>query len=386
MPTTNTLTDQKCKAAKPREKPYKLFDGHGLFLAVSAAGGKVWRLAYRLDGKPQTATLGAYPLFSLAEARAKRDQMRKGLAEGVKPGTKHSTKAPTLWEATQTYWAGRGDVSDSYRDNALRGIELHLGPALGDKSVATITHTELLAELMKMDAAKKFVYLRKVRVWVGQVFDWAMAQGHREDNPCARIDPRKAFGRAPVESFAALELAEIPALLQRMALENEIQSVLATRLLGLTWLRTGELRTLEWGDVEGDLLRIPAGRMKRRRDHLVPLSRQAMAIIKTMKERDRGSPYIFPNDRRLDRPMSENSIVYLLHRIGYKKAMTGHGFRTIGSTWANENGYPSDAIEMQLSHSPEDKIRSIYNRAKFLPIRRKMLQEYADWIQSLTSQ
>lgn len=380
MPTTNTLTDQKCKAAKPREKAYKLFDGHGLFLSVSPAGGKVWRLAYRLDGKPQTATLGAYPLFSLAEARAKRDDMRKGLVDGVKPGVRRVVAAPTLLEASTAYWDGRGDVSDGYRDNAKRGIELHLGKALGGKSVATITHTELLAELMKMDAAKKFVYLRKVRVWVGQVFDWAVAQGHREDNPCARIDPRKAFGRAPVESFAALELAEIPALLERLALENEIQSVLATRLLGLTWLRTGELRTLQWGDVEGDLLRIPAGRMKRRRDHLVPLSRQAKAIIKTMKERDRGSPYIFPNDRRLDRPMSENSVIYLLHRLGYKGLMTGHGFRSVGSTWANERGMNSDAIEMQLSHAPDDKVRAIYNRAKYLDERRAMLQQWADWL------
>ena len=379
MPTTNTLTDQKCKAAKPREKTYKLFDGHGLFLSVSPAGGKVWRLAYRLEGKPQTATLGAYPLFSLAEARAKRDEIRKGLAEGVKPGVRRVATAPTLLEASTTYWAGRGDVSDSYRDNALRGIELHLGPSLGDKSVATITHTELLAELMRMNAAKKFVYLRKVRVWVGQVFDWAMAQGHREDNPCARIDPRKAFGRAPVESFAALELAEVPALMERLALENEIQSVLATRLLGLTWLRTGELRTLEWADVEGDLLRIPAGRMKRRRDHVVPLSRQAKAIIKTMRERDRGSPYIFPNDRRLDRPMSENNIIYLLHRLGYKGLMTGHGFRSVGSTWANERGINPDAIEMQLSHAPDDKVRSIYNRAKYLGERRAMMQAWADW-------
>lgn len=380
MPTTNTLTDQKCKAAKPREKPYKVFDGHGLFLFVSPAGGKMWRMAYRLEGKPQTATIGNYPLVTLAEARAKRDEFRKTLLGGEKPGIKLHKNTPTLWEASEAYWNGREDVSDSYRKNALRGIELHLVPALGTRSVATVTAKDLMVELMRLNAESKYVYLRKVRVWIGQVFDWAKAQGYRKDNPCAEIDPIKAFGRAKVVSFAALEQNEVHGLMERMALEADIQSVLACKFMALTWLRTNELRLLEWGDIDGPLVRIPKGRMKRAKDHLVPLSRQALEILAVLRARSQGSKYVFPNDRRLDRPMSENSVLYLLHRIGYKGEMTGHGWRTVGSTWANERGMDDDAIERQLSHVPVDKTRAVYNRAKYLAMRRDMLSQWADWL------
>jgi integrase len=150
-------------------------------------------------------------------------------------------------------------------------------------------------------------------------------------------------------------------------------------MLALTWVRTGELRMMEWAEIDGDLWRIPEGKMKRRRDHLVPLSRQAMEVLDIMKMRARG-PYVFGADHRADRPISENSILYLLHRMGYKGRMTGHGFRSVGSTWANERGYKSDAIERQLAHVPGDAVRHAYNRAAYLPERRKMLQDWADWL------
>lgn len=379
MPT-NTLTDARCRTTKPGEKPIKLFDGNGLYLAISPAGGRVWRLSYRLAGKPQTATIGPYPLISLAEARTKRDELRRELLEGVKPGVARERPSPTLLEASETYWNGRGDLSDSYIKNAKRGIEMHLGPRLGKKPVAVITQADIMDCLMVLNAQEKFVYLRKIRMWSGQVFDWAMAQGYRKDNPCALIDTRKAFGHAKVNSFAALELTEVPAMMERLGMEKEIQSVLACRLLALTWLRTGELRMMEWGDIDGDILRIPEGRMKRRRDHLVPLSRQALKIIEVLRQRSAGSKYVFPHAIRIDRPMSENAVLYLLHRIGYKGQMTGHGFRSVGSTWANEQGMDDDAIERQLAHVPKDKTRAVYNRAKYIEARRDILQAWADWL------
>jgi integrase len=137
---------------------------------------------------------------------------------------------------------------------------------------------------------------------------------------------------------------------------------------------------MEWTEIEGDLWRIPAAKMKRRREHLVPLSTQALQIIALMRKRSRGGVYVFPNDRRLDRPMSENSILYLIGRMGYGGRMTGHGWRSVASTWANENGHDKDAIERQLAHAPDDKIRSIYNRAEYLPQRRAMLQAWGDWV------
>lgn len=385
MPT-NTLRDALCKAAKPGEKAYKMFDGGGLHLFVSPTGSKTWRIAYRVAGKPQTMSVGPYPEVSLADARAKRDDLKATLRNGGDPMAprRATRKGMTLREASEAYWAGRKDISPSYRANAERGIEMHLFKKLGDANIGSITRDALLDALTHVDAAGLHVYVRKIRMWVGQVFDWAVENGHATINPAALIKPEKAFGKAMVESFAALSLREMPDFLKRLNMEATLQSVLACKLLAYTWVRTNELRMMEWTEIDkGDALWIiPAGKMKRRKDHLVPLSRQAMDIIKMMHARNSGSIYVFPSDRRDDRPMSENAILYLIHRIGYKGRMTGHGFRSVASTWANENGFNPDAIERQLAHVPDNKVRSIYNRAAYLPERRAMLQDWADWFDS----
>ena len=382
MPT-NTLTDARCRQARAGQKPQKLFDGGGLHLFVSPQGAKVWRLAYRLAGKPQTMSLGPYPQVTLAAARAKRDEIKGALRDGhdpMAPRRQQRRNAATLREACDAYWAGRGDLSASYRANGVRALEMHVLPTLGARPIASITRDDLLEVLTRMDAAGLHVYVRKVRMWMGQVFDRAVERGDAKVNPAALIDPRKAFGRRTVEHFAALTLPEVPALLQRLALERELQSVLACRLLALTWVRTAELRMMLWSEIDGDLWRIPAGRMKRRRDHMVPLSRQALQILQQLRERARGSVYVFPAEHRIDRPMSENAVLYLLARIGYQGRMTGHGWRTVGSTWANERGYRADVIERQLAHVPGDQVRAVYNRAEWLPERSAMLQDWADWL------
>lgn len=259
---------------------------------------------------------------------------------------------------------------------------MHLG-RLAKRPVGEITREELLTELKVMDAAKLFVYVRRMRMWAGRVFAWAMEQGDASTNPAAAIDPEKAFGKAEVQSHAAIGLADVPDFKVRLRLERELQSVPACRLLALTWVRTSELQLMEWPKIEGDLWRIPKERMKRGAEHLVPLSKQALAIIETMRARSRGSKYFFPAHHRLDRPMSENSVLYLLARIGYKTIMTGHGWRSVASTWANERGYQADAIERQLAHMPGDNVRAAYNRAAFLPQRRQMLQDFADWLTNI---
>lgn len=387
MPT-NCLKDTDCRAAKPAAKLYKLFDGGGLYLAILPTGAKAWRAAYRMAGKQQTKSFGAYPDVSLAEARRLRDELKAQLRAGVDPmGERRAVRAAnarvsmTLGQAVERYWAGRGDLSPEYRDDAERGIRQHLVNLI-ERDVATIGRADLLGELMRMDAAGLYVYVRKVRMWAGQVFDWCVELQYMEVNPAKLIDPKKAFGRAVVESFAALELREVPEFLRRLGAERDLQSVLACRMLMLTWVRTTELRLMEWSeidDVEATWL-IPAGKMKRKKDHLVPLSRQALAILREMRARTRGDRYVFPSDRTDARPMSENAVLYLLHRIGYKGRLTGHGFRSIGSTWANERGYSPDAIERQLAHVPDSKVRAVYNRAQYLPERRQMLQDFADWV------
>lgn len=382
MPT-NTLTDNDCRKAKPREKAYKLFDGGGLYLWISPKGAKTWRQAYREHGKPQTATHGEYPLVSLADARVKRDDLKKRLIAGESPKLPRSSAGSlTLQQASETYWNGRKDLSDSYRDNALRGLELHLAK-LWSRPLGAITRDDLLQHLLATDAAGRHVYVRKVRMWAGQVFEWGVEHRHCRGNPAALINPKRAFGHAKVEHFAALKLGEVLPLMARVDMEGELLSVLATWLLALTWTRTNELRFMEWDEIDWrkELWEIPEGKMKRRRAHLVPLSKPAQEILRKLQARRRGSKYVFPAEHRDDRPMSENTILALLYRLGYKGTMTGHGFRSVASTWANEHQYNADAIERQLAHVPDDKIRGIYNKAEYLPLRREILQAWADWLE-----
>lgn len=385
---TNTLSDARIRALKPGDKLQKIFDGGGLHLVVTAKGAKVWRVAYRVDGKPQTASLGPYPAVTLAEARAKRDAIHAQLREGQDPRESKAKKpkaSVTLRDARIAYWSGRNDLTAGYRANAERAIEMHIEPLLGDRDIGGVTRDDLLDALKRMDAAGHYVYVRKTRMWLSQVWDWAVEHGHAAVNVPALIKPEKAFGKASVQHFAALELTEIPAFMERLAMEARLQSVLGCLMLAYTWVRTTELRMMMWSEIDGDLWRIPKERMKMKRDHLVPLSRQALALLDELRARSRGSEYVFPSDRRLDRPMSENSILYLIHRIGYKGRMTGHGFRSVASTWANEAGYSADAIERQLAHVPSDDVRAAYNRAEYLNVRARMLQAWADWLQSFTS-
>ncbi len=385
MPT-NSLSDAKCKAAKPNGTPFKLFDGGGLYLWVSPKGTKVWRMAYRLIGKQQTISFGPYPDVSLAEARAKRHELKAKLREGDNPSRKTEKAASKLFrDAVSEYWEKRKDISPSYRSKALRGLERHLFPALGNKSINSITREELLDALRIMDAKGLHVFVRKVKVWASQVFEWAVENCYAAKNPAAEIKSKKAFGRAAEKNYAAVEITEVPDLMSRLALENQnLQSVLACKLLALTWVRTKELRMMQWPEIDGEFWRIPAEKMKRKRNHLVPLSKQALEILKTMKARSRGGKYVFAAEHRLDRPMSENTVLELLYRMGYKGKMTGHGWRSVASTWANEKGYNEDAIERQLAHAPEDKIRATYNRAEYLPERTRMLQEWANWLDMAT--
>lgn len=382
MPTTNRLTDAKCRGAKPGDKAVKLFDGQGVFLFISPTGAKVWRMAYRFNGKPQTLVIGPYPAVTLQEARQKRDEAKAMLRAGQDPNgaRKAARHALTLEQAHDAYWSGRKDLSASYLENERRAFEMHVKPSLGSRVMREITRSDVLETLNRLDARGKHDYVRKVRMWLAQLWDWAIEQGHATENPPRSIKPERAFGKKPVEHFAALDLREVPAFMDRLALEGDLQSVLALRLLALTWVRTNELRFMRWDEVDGDTWIIPAGKMKRRREHVVPLSRQALALLETLKARAGSSLYVFPADHRPDRPISENAVLALLARMGYRGRMTSHGFRTIASTWAHENGYLSDAIEMQLSHAPSNAIKAVYNRAQHLPLRRQMLEDFAEWL------
>ncbi len=374
----NKLTNLICKREKPSDKPRKLSDGHGLYLFISTTGAKIWRVGYRQHGKEGTEVLGPYPLLSLADARIRRDAFRLKLLDGLDVKAKPKKSIPFA-DACAQYWASRKDITPGYFANATRGLAMHLAD-IAQTPIGLITKDMVLAPLMRLDAAGKHVYAKRLRVWSGQVFDWALEHGHCQINPAAQIKPEKAFGKKLVEHHAALALSEVPDFLLRLSLEKDLQSVLACKLLALTWVRTGELRMMKWAEIEGDVWRVPKDRMKMKRVHLVPLSTQALALLHQLKARCRSGEYVFPSERRIDRPMSENAVLYLVHRIGYKGKMTGHGWRGVASTWANEHGYTSDHIEMQLAHGSDDAVRGAYNHAAYMPQRRAMLQAWADWL------
>lgn len=381
MPT-NTLTDAKCRGVKPTDKAQKLFDGGSLYLYVSPKGAKVWRLAYRVNGKPQTLVIGPYPAVTLQEARQKREEAKAVIRAGQDPNAarKATRNAVTLTEAHELYWGGRKDLSPSYLENERRAFEMHVQPSLGARVMRDISRADVLETLNRLDARGKHDYVRKVRMWLAQLWDWAIEQGHATENPPRSIKPERAFGRTQVEHFAALDLREVPAFMERLAVEGDLQSVLALRLLALTWVRTNELRFMRWDEISGDTWIIPAGKMKRRREHVVPLSKAAQDLLKVLKQRAGSSVYVFPSDHRNDRPISENAVLALLYRMGYKGRLTGHGFRSMGSTWANDAGYPPDVIERQLAHVPGDKVRAAYNRSIYIDQRRAMLEDWADWL------
>lgn len=375
-----TLTDAICRKAQPRDKPFKLFDGNGLALVVLPSGTKSWRMFYRVDGRQQTKSFGLYPEVSLSEARRCALDGRAVMRAG---GTlKKERKSPTLEEACETYWQGRKDVSPSYLANATRAMAMHVYPVLGAHQVRLLTRQDLLDCLLKLDAKGRHDYVRKVRMWVSQVLDWCVERGHCAANVAATIKPEKAFARRRVEHFAALDLREVPAFVQRLSLEAQTTAIEATWFLAYTWVRTVEARMMKWDELDGDLWRVGGARMKMGRDHLIPLPAQALDILRRQKARSTGSAYVFPHPYRDDRPMSANAVLSVLARIGYQGRMTGHGWRTIGSTWAHEAGHKHEAIERQLAHAPEDKVAAAYNRAAYLDERRAMLQSFADWLSS----
>lgn len=383
MPTAK-LTDAQCRSAKPRPKAYKLFDGAGLALVVLPSGAKSWRLFHRIDGKQQTATLGLYPAVSLADARRRAQEARQG------PRKAAPAPAPslTLRAACQAYWAGRQDCTASYRDHALASLQHNLFAELGDSAVRDLTRAEVLRVLLLIDARGKPEAARRVRMWLAMVLDWCVELEHCQANVARTISAARAFRGRTVQHHASLPLAEVPAFIARLALEPPLQSVLATKLLALTWVRTGELRAMRWAELERDAegvptrWRVPAARMKMRRgvDHLVPLSRQAVQLLAVLQQRAGSSPYVFPAERTPDRPMSEAAVLALIGRMGYAGRMTGHGWRSVASTWANEQGFHPDAIERQLAHMPADSVRAAYNAAQYLPERVKLLQAWADWL------
>ncbi|GGP18156.1 tyrosine-type recombinase/integrase [Silvimonas iriomotensis] len=398
---TKPLTDTECKQAKPGEKDRKLFDGGGLYLLVKANGSRLWRLKYvRPNGKEGLMSLGAYPEISLAGARAKRDQARSMLAQGHDPQEDRArakeaaaVAASNSFESVARVWFEKfmGGKSESHRERTLNRLETDIFPWLGKRPVSDIRPQEILACLHRIEARGAIETAHRVRWSCSKVFRFAIACGIAETDPADLL--KEALTRPDPKSFATItDPVKVGTLMNALdSLEASLIVRCAARLAPLVFVRPGELRQAEWSeiDLEKAEWRIPAHKMKSRAVHIVPLSRQAIAILEEIRPLTGNSDgrYVFPGERTRERPMSENTVNAALRRLGYsKEEFTGHGFRKTASTLLNESQcWHRDAIERQLAHGERDEIRAAYNYAEHLPERIQMMQWWADYLDKLKS-
>ena len=385
------LTDTAIRGIKPKDKPQKLFDGNGLFLFVAPSGTKSWRWKYRFQGREKLLTFGTYPDISLKEARERCAESRKLLGGGIDPSVQKKAVSrawENTFEAIAREWHDnkKSVWSEDYAEDVLERIASNIFPYLGNRPINEITPPELLNVLRKIEARGAAYQAKRIRETCSLVFRYAIAIGKADRDTAA--DLRGALKPHVTTSRAAItEPEEVGGLLRAIAgYTGHFVTKCGLQLLALTFLRPREVRLGEWPEIDLDekLWRIPAKRMKMRLDHLVPLSTQACAILEKLREVTGRGLLMLPSLRSSDRAISDATFIAALRRMGFEKdEMCAHGFRSIASTILNEQGYPADAIEKQLAHNPRNKIRGIYNRAEYLPERRRMMQKWADYLTEL---
>jgi len=386
------LSDTRVRGAKPSDRQYKLYDGHGLFLLVTPTGGRLWRLKYRINGGEKLISLGAYPDVGLKRAREKRDEARKLLADGIDPSAQRQERCTALletFEGVAEEWLELQSKSLAPETISILGSRLKsaLYPYLGSKPVAAITAQEVLAALRRIEARGRHETAHRVRALAGRVLRYAVATGRAPHDVAA--DLKDALAPVKSKNFTSVtDPRRVGELMRAIhGYSGHPVTSLALKLAPLVFVRPGELRAAEWSefDLESAEWRIPGARMKKMGEpHVVPLSRQALAILRELQPLARGGRYLFPSLRTRDRPMSDNTINAALRRLGYtSEEQTGHGFRSMASTLLNEQGFPPDVIELQLAHAERNKVRPAYNKAQRLPERRKMMQAWADYLDGL---
>ena len=389
------LTAIAIKGAKPKDKPYKLMDGAGLYLLIDKAGRKYWRYNFRYLGKHKTLSIGVYPDFSLKEARERHQQARRMIADGIDPTfQKKVEKALKLeqsensFEAISLEWLNkqRPVWAKTHSDNVEGRLRNYVFPHIGNRPIIDITAPELLTMLREIEKLGFNETAHRVRSVCGQVFRYAIVTGRADRDPST--DLKGALTAVKGSSFSALtDPKEIGGLLRAIEdYSGDIVTKCALKLAPLVFVRPGELRHAEWSEFnfESNEWLIPGEKMKMKADHIVPLSEQSVAVLLEIQTVTGEGKYVFPSIRSSSRSMSENTVNAALRRMGYtKEEMTGHGFRAMASTLLNEQGFAEDWIETQLAHAQRNKVRAAYNRAKYLPQRKTMMQHWADYLGSL---
>ena len=387
------LTDTKARTAKPKEKAYRLADSGGLYLEVMSNGSKYWRWKYRFDGKEKRLALGVYPQVTLAVARSKRIDQQKILKEqGSDPLQQRREakltariRAGHTFEAIAREWWNhwKGVRSRRHADYVLRRLEIDIFPSLGGKPIEDISAPRIIAVIRTIEKRGALDIAKRALQTCGQIFRYAVAHGICERNPVADIKPQDALKPRKKENYARLSAAEFPELLRKIeTYDGAMTTRVALRLMALTFVRTSELIGARWKEFDLDAAewRIPGERMKMKTPHIVPLSRQAVETLRELSQLTSSNELLFPGERDHQKPMSNNTILYALYRMGYHSRMTGHGFRGLASTILHENGYRHDYIELQLAHQERDETSAAYNHALYLKERRKMMQAWADML------
>ncbi|HBR6751995.1 TPA: tyrosine-type recombinase/integrase [Klebsiella pneumoniae] len=387
------LNDMQIRRAKPEAKAYTLGDGQGLSLLIEPNRSKSWRFRYRYAGKPKMISLGVYPTITLADARSRRDDARKLVAEGKNPSEVRKeqkialqTESESAFEKIATEWHQMKSAkwSAGYASDIMEAFQNDIFPYVGTRPIGEIKPLELLNVLRKIEKRGALEKMRKVRQRCSEVFRYAIATGRAEFNPAA--DLSSALEVHQSNHFPFLKADELPDFLR--ALDSYTGSRLvqiATKLLMITGVRTIELRAALWSefDLDNAIWEISAERMKMRRSHLVPLSTQALDLLNELKMMTGNYRYVFPGRNDPNKPMSEASINQVIKRIGYGGRLTGHGFRHTMSTILHEKGFDSAWIEIQLAHVDKNSIRGTYNHAQYLEKRSSMIQWYNDYIYSI---
>jgi integrase len=391
------LTDVACRnatcpAGKQRER---YTDGLGMYLEVMPTGRKYWRLKYRFGPKEKRLALGIYPDVSLAAARRARDKARESLSEGRDPvaprkEAKLARQAAidNTFEAIARAWHEQWKASrtDHHTEYVIRRLAADVFPVLGQLPIVDVTTPKLVAMAKKIEARGALDIAKRALQTCGQIFRYAIALGYVQHNPAAAIKPSDVLKSRRKENYPRVEPKEVPELLRKMAVyDGSPHTRAALQLIALTFVRTSELIHATWDEFDLDAAewRIPAARMKMRSPHIVPLSRQAVDVLRCLHELRNLSPYVFPGERNHERPMSNNTILGALERLGYKHRMTGHGFRGIASTLLHEMSFPHAHIELQLAHQERNAVSASYNHATYLPERRRMMQAWADHLDAL---
>lgn len=381
------LSDAKLRTLR---EPGRHFDGAGLYVEVTPTGARYWRLKYRVAGKEKRLALGVYPEVSIKEARERAGQARTQLRNGEDPGQlRKAAKVRAAFESENTFeavareWVAHqaGRWTEVSRERVLSSLKNDIFPALGGTPLAAIRPLDIKHAILKIEGRGAADQATRVLQRVKAIYRWAVVHGRIETNPMLDLMPSEILKPREVQHRAALSIKEMPDFLRLLrAYGGDVHTRLALRLLVLTGLRPGEVRGARWSeiDLDGAMWEIPGERMKMRHAHLVPLSTQAVEVLRQMHALSGNGELVFPSPFYPSKSLSENTFNSALARMGYKGVATAHGFRAVFSTAANEQGWDADVIERQLAHKERNEVRAAYHRSAYLQQRRELLQWWAD--------